>query len=73
MCPVERDPRDATLRRTPNQQIHQALSPLPALMINIYAISKNLDIDSPVLSPLPALMIAVWKAPSMLAAAVGDC
>ena len=56
----------------------KVLSPLPALMINIYAISKNLDIDSPVLSAvlvvltLGLVMIALWKAPCWrsLAAAV---
>ena len=59
----------------------EALSPLPALMINIYAISKNLDIDSPVLSGVLVVLtlgvtgIAVWKAPywrSLAAAVAGS-
>ena len=46
----------------------EALSPLPALMINLYAIGENLNIDSPLLSGALAVLtlaltgIAVWKA-----------
>ena len=59
----------------------KALSPLPALMINLYAIGENLNIDSPVLSGALAVLtlaltgIAVWKAPywrSLAAAVAGS-
>ena len=59
----------------------KALSPLPALMINIYAIGENLTIDSPVLSGVLVVLtlgvtgIAVWKAPywrSLAAAVAGS-
>ena len=59
----------------------EALSPLPALMINIYAIGENLTIDSPVLSGVLVVLtlgvtgIAVWKAPywrSLAAAVAGS-
>ena len=59
----------------------KALSPLPALMINIYAIGENLTIGSPVLSGVLVVLtlgvtgIAVWKAPywrSLAAAVAGS-
>ena len=59
----------------------EALSPLPALMINLYAIGENLNIDSPVLPGVLAVLtlaltgIAVWKAPywrSLAAAVAGS-
>ena len=59
----------------------EALSPLPALMINLYAIGENLNIDSPLLSGALAVLtlaltgMAVWKAPywrSLAAAVAGS-
>ena len=59
----------------------KALSPLPALMINVYAVGENLDVYSPLLSgalvvlTLGVTAIAVWKAPywrSLAAAVAGS-